>query len=55
MSKAIVIDSDIHKASESVESAAGNEKKAVKTPKVAKTTKTATTTNKTKAKKNDKG
>lgn len=54
MSKAIVIDSDIHKASESVESAAGNENKAVKTPKVAKTTK-ATTTNKTKAKKNDKG
>lgn len=55
MSKAIVIDSDIHKTGESVESAAGNENKAVKTPKVAKTTKAATTTNKTKAKKNDKG
>ncbi len=49
MSIAIVIDSDIHKSSESVESAANNENKAVKTTKVAKTTKLATTT---KAKRN---
>lgn len=48
MSIAIVIDSDIHKTSESVESAADNKNKAVKTPKSAKSKKTATTINKTK-------